>query len=373
VKHLFFCAGELSGDLHAAKVVARLQGRFRVSGIGGDAMAGAGQETLHHIRETAVMGFLEVARNYPRLRRILKNACSFLSQQKPDLLVCVDYPGFNLKLAAHARDLGIPVLYYIAPKVWAWGKGRIGKMRKVVDRCAVIFPFEEEFFKQRGIDAQFVGNPLLEQSAASGQKPDFRQALGIAPRARVLGILPGSREQEVRRMLPAMAQAGSQLCARGAFDMCVVSRAPGVSRELVASCARAAGGLSVWEGGTGSLQREADFLIVKSGTATLETALERKPFIVVYRTSAFSAFIARSVLRIPDISLLNIICGKRVVPELLQEEVTAHAMVQETLAIWENEARKRDILEQENRARELLGTKKPSYEVEHMIEEMVNG
>jgi lipid-A-disaccharide synthase len=282
--HVFFSAGDPSGDLHAANVIRRLPG-FRISGIGGHAMIQAGMRPLCHIRELAVMGFWEVVRQYPRLRSVLRRTCRFIKQNKVDLLVCVDYPGFNLRLAAFARSRKIPVLYYIAPKVWAWGQWRIRKMRKVIGRLAVIFPFEEAYFNDRGVPARFVGNPLLELDYPPVSEKEFRKALGFAPNARVLGVMPGSRPGEVQRLLPELARAAGTLLDQGRFDGCAVSKAKNVPAPLMADLLGGDGRIKIYADNPAPVLKYSDFLFVKSGTATLEAALNLKPFITVYRTS----------------------------------------------------------------------------------------
>jgi lipid-A-disaccharide synthase len=371
MKHIFFSVGEPSGDMHAAAVIRRLNG-FRVSGIAGDNMAAAGVAPLFHVRETAVMGFTEVAKSYFRLRRLFRKTCDTVAKDRPDLIVLVDYPGFNLALAKFAKTLGIPVLYYIAPKVWAWGKGRVKTMKRVIDRMAVIFPFEERYFRDRGIRADFVGNPSAEFRPPETGRAEFLKPLDIPTGSKVLGLLPGSRRQEVARLLPAMLGAAKILLDGGVFDHALVSRMDILPPGLFSAVEKDRRMRTVSRG-AGPLMAHSDFLFVKSGTATLEAALLLKPFLVAYKVSPLSAFIIRRILHLPAVSMVNILLGRAVAPELLQENATPEKLAAEARSLLNDPARLREMTGTFKHLKEDLSRKEASLATAAIIEEMTHG
>jgi len=372
MKHIFFSAGEPSGDLHAAAVLSRLSG-VELSGIGGDRMIEAGLKPLFHLRELTVMGFAEVAAGYLRLKGLLGKAGESLRAERPDLLVLVDYPGFNLRLAAVAAGLNIPVLYYIAPKVWVWGRGRLKRMAKIINRMAVIFPFEEAFFSEAGIRARYVGNPVSEIRYPPCDRGDFLKQHGIPGNARLLGLLPGSRRQEVERNLPEMLKAAQQLLRQGLFDRVILSRAAGVEKPLLQRFLLPGMPVSLVEDNPCPLFCFSDFLFIKSGTATLEAALQEKPFVVMYRTSPLSAWVMRRLVRIPFFSMANILCGKKAAPELFQGQARAGNLVKEAKAILLQEGARETMIREFRRLKEELAKHSPADEVADIIREMLNG
>lgn len=372
MKRLFFCAGEASGDLHAGAVLEKLPG-FAKAGIGGDRMIAAGLDPLFHIRETSVMGFTEVAANYFRLKAIFRRTCGSLRDNRPDLVVLVDYPGFNIRLASEARRLNIPVLYYITPKVWAWGRGRVVKMARCVDRAAVIFPFEEKIFRDAGIRTDFVGNPVAHVVYGGEDRLAFLERLGLPTGARLLGMLPGSRGQEVARMLPAMARAGRELVRQGRFDAALVSHAPSIGEQGLYAEIRGDPVFRLVDGSAGPIFAHSDFLFVKSGTATLEAALHGTPFVSLYRTSLLSALIGRMLVSVPSFTMVNIVCGKKVVPELFQWEATAGNLVRESLSILDDPEKQASMRGEFGRMKADLISHSPPESVANIIREMVDG
>jgi lipid-A-disaccharide synthase len=315
---ILMVAGEASGDLHASKVVAELlsrPGAPDVYGVGGDRMRSAGMELVHHVDDFAVVGFVEVLRHIPRLRRALDHLVDSVVERGTRVAVLVDYPGFNLMLAERLHDRGVRVLYYVSPQVWAWGAGRVRSIARNVDRMAVVFPFEVDFYRERGVEVQFVGHPLLEEPGI---------AAPVAPRERVperpvLGLLPGSRREEVRRHLGPMLEAAEALRERVRGLDVRVGRAAGVSESSLAGD----GVTVVQPEAVYDMMREATALIVSSGTATLEAACLGAPMAVVYRTSPLSYLIGRMLVRVRDIGLVNVVAGHRVVPEFVQGDCRA--------------------------------------------------
>jgi lipid-A-disaccharide synthase len=325
---LFVSAGEASGDRHAAALVRALRrrlGDIEVRGLGGDALAAEGAHLLARVEDLSVLGFGEVLRRLPYFRALLDRSAREIEAWRPDVVIPVDYPGFNLRLARRARERGHRVAYYIAPQVWAWRRERRPGIARAVDRLLVVFPFEEPLFREAGIDAVFVGHPLLDEPEALPAVEEVRRRLGAAPEAPLLALLPGSRVQEVRAILPRLL-AGTRVL-RDEGVIVAVSRASGLPDRLFAGAH--ASGFPVYAGAAAGLARAADAALVASGTATLETGLLGTPLAVVYRTSAFNWILARALVKVRTVGLVNIAAGGQRVPELLQGDLSA-ARVEET-------------------------------------------
>jgi lipid-A-disaccharide synthase len=322
--------GEPSGDLAGARLVEELRRRdpsLRVLAVGGERLQAAGAALLADIRDLGAMGFAEVIRQIPRHAALEKEIVRVLDSERPDAVIPVDYPGFNLRIAAHAKSRGIPVVYYIAPQVWAWGKARVRKIARVVDRLLVVLPFEEALFREAGIDARFVGHPLLEGVENAPSREEARDTLDLAADAPVLGLLPGSRVQEVRHILPVLLDAARRLRAARPALATLVSRARSVHRGELAEVERTSGARIV-DGDAALVVRASDVLFVTSGTATLEAALLGTPLAVVYRTSRITWTIGKALVRLPRIGLANIVAGEDVAPEFLQGEARAEDLAE---------------------------------------------
>jgi lipid-A-disaccharide synthase len=320
-----FCVGEASGDLHAAGVAAAL-GRLRpdlhMVGVGGDRMAAAGVELVEHAERLAVMGFVEVLKHVPKHAALLRKLTARLESGSVALLIVVDYPGFNMKLAAAARAAGVPVLYFITPQVWAWGAKRLPRIARDVTKAAVILPFEERLLREHGIDATFVGHPLLDRALALPTREAARESLGIPPGGEVLALFPGSRAQEIERHLVPFIGAAHELVRMRPGLRVVVSVAPTVRIEA-ASCP-----FPMVRGESFAVLRAADAALCKSGTTTLEAAVAGCPLIVAYKTNGLTYAIARRVVKIPRIGLVNVVAGREVAREFVQEAASPKAMAE---------------------------------------------
>ena len=314
---VFVSAGEASGDRHAAGLVSALRRRvpdLEVRGLGGPALEAEGAVLLARIDELAALGFSEVIRRLPFFTRLMARVTVDIEAWQPNVMIPVDYPGFNLRLARRARARHVPVVYYIAPQVWAWRPERRPGIARAVDHLLVVFPFEEPLFREAGIRTTFVGHPLLD-AGASLTRDAVRERLGVSGEDRLLALLPGSRVQEIEANLPVLAEGVSRLNAR-----VVVSRAPAVPDQVYA--ALEAYGLPLWDGSAGDLAGAADAALVASGTATLETGLRGTPMAVVYRTGSLNWHLAKALVKIRTIGLVNIAAGGQRVPELLQDQFT---------------------------------------------------
>lgn len=323
---ILISAGEASGDIHAAAVTAALKqidSSVEVFGMGGDALRAAGGEVLFDIKDHGVMGFVEVIKKLPDLFKLRSDFARVMDERKPDCLVVVDYPGFNMKLAKVAHDKGIPVVSYIAPSAWAWNKGRAKNVAKIVDKVACIFPFEYDVYKEAGAPVEFVGHPLLDIVKPAWERTEAEAWVGKQPGHPLVLLMPGSRLMEIEKMLPNLL-AGAKLLKKQLPEVqFAMPRAGTIPLELLQSKIKASGlEIKITEGHNYDLFSVADLALATSGTVTLEAALCGLPSIIVYRTSALNAFIARRVINIPNIGLPNIVAGRQILPELLQEEFT---------------------------------------------------
>lgn len=313
---IFVSAGEPSGDLHGAAVVSALRERFPASAIdafGGPRMAAAGAKVRFPMEEFTVLGLVEVVGKIPAHLRLLRSLEAEFRAGAYDLVIVIDYPGFHLRLAEAAHRHGVRVLYYIAPQLWAWRPGRARRLAAAVDRLAVVLPFEPAFFARHGIRADYVGHPLLDRPAPPA-RAEARAALGLDAGARVLGLFPGSRHQEIARLWMPFRGAAERLLSEGRVDRAVVAGTPdGHYPEP--------GPIDVYRGPPEMVMAAADAALAKSGTTTLEAALADLPMVVAYRLHPLTSWLVRGMLTVPWISLVNLVAERRVVEEVLQRDV----------------------------------------------------
>ena len=325
-KKILIVCGEPSGDLHASHLVKdmlSLDGSIRFFGMGGSLCRKAGVQIVFDISGLALIGLVEVLKNIftvgKAYRAILKKA----DAEKPDLAILVDYPGFNLRLAAEFKKRSIPVVYYISPQIWAWGRDRINIIKSCVKKILVFFNFEEELYKTYGVDAEFVGHPLLDTVKMSSQKQEFLKKHGLSQDKPVVALLPGSRPGEVRTLLPIMAAAAAIVQKSGGDCQFAVSKHPDLDMDLYRKALEPSGiDAKLIEGGTYDLVGSSDLALVASGTATLETAIIGTPLLITYKVS-FGTFIAyKIVAKTRFLGIVNIIAGREIAPEFLQYEAT---------------------------------------------------
>jgi lipid-A-disaccharide synthase len=300
--------------------------------MGGPHMRAAGVRLLVDARETAVVGVSELWARRRALRAALARLRGHLAAVRPSLLVCVDFPDFNLLLARTARRLGIPVCYFISPQVWAWRRGRVKTIRRLVARMLVLFPFEEALYREAGVPVRFVGHPLLDITADAPDRAAARALLGIPADACVLGLLPGSRITEIERHLPLLLGAGTRVRAARPGATLVLGLAPHLDAGPPGKAAVDAG-VRLVQGLTHAVIRAADVVLAVSGTVTLEAALLGTPLVITYRLGALSWLLARLLVRVPFIGLPNLVAGRGVVPELIQHQATPERLAAEALAI----------------------------------------
>jgi lipid-A-disaccharide synthase len=331
-------AGEASGDQHAADLVAELRKRrpdLHFFGMGGPRLAAQHVDLLYGADEISVMGIVEVLPKLRRILRVKKGLERAAARRQPACAILVDVPDFNLRLARTLKRLGIPIAYYVSPMLWAWRRGRIRQVEAYVDRMLCILPFEEAFYRRAGVPARYVGSPVLEHVPLPAPAARFRAALGLSLDSPTLALLPGSRQAEVRRILPAMVGAAKRITTERPGLQIVVPVAPSLSKEALARPFARAGLAPHWvEGRAPECVAASDVAVVASGTAVLEAGLMLRPLVVVYRVAWISGLVGRLLLRVGFVSLINLLAARRVVPELLQRRMTPARIAAEIRRLW---------------------------------------
>lgn len=338
---IFLSAGDVSADFPGKTVIDQIKRTFpdmEIDGLGGPLMQAAGLMPLADHRKLAVLGFWEIVPRILFFRGLLNRSVALIEKKRPAAVILLDYPGFNLRLAARVKKLGIPIIYFIAPQVWAWGKGRIKIIRELVDLMLVVFPFEEKFFVEHGVPARFVGHPVVDRYRDFMSKDEARRAVGCPEGKKCIALLPGSRTQEIQRMLPAMAQAAGIIRKKVPSAVFYVAGVDNVERRVYDEIGNA-DGLSLVIGRTPELLCGSDFVITSSGTATIEAALFRTPMVIIYKTGFLSYQIARRLVKLEAIGMVNIIAGRHIVPELIQNEASPEKIAEAALAILHDEER----------------------------------
>ena len=353
-------AGEASGDMYGARLVVamkRLTPGIKFFGLGGPAMEKVGVEIIRHLSSVAVVGITEVVPKMGHILEVLREFKRALKVAPPDLVILIDYPGFNLNLAKRAHALGIPVLYYVPPQLWAWWEKRVRKIAKRVDRLAVILPFEKEFYLKHGLEADYVGHPLLDMSLSERGKKEIKEDLGIGHgKGPILGLLPGSRTDEVVRHLPVMINAAEIISRSYQGLSCVVPLAPSVGEDVVEPYVRNGTlDISIGRYDTKELLKIADVALVASGTATLEAAIMETPMVIAYKVSPVSYFLGRFLAKVSHIGLVNLVAGKTIVQELIQGEATAMRLAEEGIALLRDGERRAQMKKELRAVTELLG------------------
>ncbi len=355
-KHLIIVAGEVSGDMRAAELVralTSLSSDIQFSGVGGDCMKKAGVELFEHITSLAVIGIAEVIKNLGRIKKVFDHTLAEIEARKPDAVVLVDYPGFNLRLASALKKRNIKVIYYVSPQVWAWRQGRIHTIKKIVDRMIVFFPFEKELYAKYDMDVDYVGHPLVDEIKVHQSAHDVLGSVGLPTQGvKTIGLMPGSRHKEVERHLPAMIQAAQKLFDKDQHRQFLLLKAPTIERNYLESLIPPSLPVKIYEDTAPYDAINAmDAVIVASGTATLETALLNKPMVIIYKTSWFTYAIAKSVIKIPYIGLVNVVAGKKIVPELIKEDCNPQNIAATLEAVMQD----KNIIEELKRVKSALG------------------
>lgn len=343
--------GEPSGDLYAGALVRALRQRdpdLRAFGLGGEHFAAAGAERVEDFHGLSVTGLTEALRVLPRSWRAYRRLVTAARERRPDVLVLVDYPDFNFRLMRAVKALGVPIVYYISPQLWAWRPGRMKTMRALVNRVLVIFPFEEALYRQAGVDVRFVGHPLLELTSAPADRTTLARELGLDPARPIVALLPGSRPNELMRLADVLAAASRRIVQAVPGVQFVVARAPHLPDALFAPFAEPGTGAPaphtrLIEGRADDVLSTSDLVLTASGTATVQTAIHGKPMVVLYKLSPLTYAMGKPLAQVDMYAMVNLIAGRRIVSELIQDACTAEAVADEALGLLRDEARRGEM------------------------------
>jgi len=334
--NIMILAGEPSGDIHGGHLCRELKNispGIQLFGMGGPKMEEAGFEVVHRIGDTGVVGFWEVYKELGKYWKIFKKMVAVMEERRPDAVILIDYPGFNIRFARKAHQLGIKVYYYISPQLWAWGQWRIKKIRRYVDKMLVIFPFEKEFYNSHGIEAEFIGHPLIGTLNLDLSKEECQKHLGITS-SPVIGLLPGSRRGEIKKILPILIETAKILQekipeAKFILPIASIELRPLIEDQLKQTSVK----IRTREGSGKEIIVASDLLILASGTVTLEASVYLTPMIIVYKISFFSWLMGKILIKIPFIGLVNIVRGQKIIPEFIQYQARPEAVAQAGLEI----------------------------------------
>ena len=353
---ILISAGEASGDMYAARLAAALRARGDVQlfGMGGTRMRDAGVELVADCSEVSLVGIVEIAKKYPALKRVWKQLLDETSRRKPRLAILTDFPGFHLRLARALKRQGVPSVYFVCPQFWAWRPWRANLVRRRFVRGLCIFPFEQEWYRARGVKADFIGHPLVGNVAAKRTREEFAAAFGLDASKPIVALLPGSRSGEIAHHMPTLMQA-CRLIQKDHAVQFVLALAPGVKQSQITQYLMPEVAMHVVEDATYDVLGAADLSIVSSGTATVEGALMDAPMIVVYRLAHLTAAIARWLVRTPMFAMVNLIAGKRVVPELVQKDFTPAKLASEAVRLLDSPEARAEIRRGLAEVREKLG------------------
>jgi len=364
-------AGEASGDLHGSHLVKEmlsLDPRLQFYGVGGEKMKNEGVELIADSKEMAVVGITEVLLKLKSIYRIYRKLKNSLATHSPSLVILIDYPDFNLRFAREAKKKNIPIVYYISPQVWAWRKGRIKKIGRLIKKMIVIFPFEKKIYEQAKIDVDFVGHPLLDSIRSQFSPEEAFQKFSLTSGVATIGLLPGSRMNEVRRHLPPMIEAIPLISKHINPVQFIVPVAPGLDlgdvQNLVGSKRE---NIRVVENNIYDVMRISDVVIVASGTATIEAAIMGAPMIVVYRVSPLTYLLGKMLIKVKNIGMVNIIAGKTVVPELIQKDVTPQKITGAVVRILENPSKQEEMKKELSSLKEKIGNPGASFRAAQII------
>lgn len=349
--------GEASGDLYAGALAEALRARApgtRVIGLGGERLAAAGASLAGDYHGIHVTGLTEVVRVLPRTYAMYRRLVALAKAERPDVLVVIDFPDFNFRLAGAVHALGIPVVYYVTPQIWAWRPGRIRAIRRFADLVLPIFPFEVAIYERAGVPVEFVGHPLVDLVAVREPRDAFLRGLGLDPGAPTVALLPGSRPNEVRALLPVLAGAVTRIRAARTGAQFVLARAPKLAEPLFEALGPSHG-VALVEGRADDVLNAADLVLTASGTATVQTALHEKPMVILYRLSPMTYRLGRRFVKVDTFGMANLIAGRRVAPELIQDDCTPERVADEALALLTDPARADEMRRGLREVREKLG------------------
>jgi lipid-A-disaccharide synthase len=369
-RHILIICGEASGDLHAANLarkILEIDPEIKISAVGGENLRQAGAQIYCDIKDLSCLGFFDVLRKLPKFFALQKFLLEKIQQEKPKRIILVDFSGFNLRLAKKISK-SIPTIYYISPQVWASRAGRVNTIKKYIDKMVVIFKFEEDFYRKYGVDVNFISHPLLDIVKPSMEKKEFLNNSGLSASKTTLCLLPGSRKSEVEKILPTMVGVVS-LVSQNINVQCVIAKSSEVDWNIYNKLIQRAAGVTikVIEGKTYDCLNIADFALVASGTATLETAILEKPFVVIYKMGLLNYLFYRPQLKVPYIGMVNIVANKLIIPEFIQFQASAKRIAKTVIKLLKNPSELEGMKNDLGRVKSLLGETGATYRAAKII------
>jgi lipid-A-disaccharide synthase len=373
--NLMIIAGEVSGDMHGAALIhelKKLDHDLEIYGIGGDLMKSEGAYLIYHLNRMAFLGFVEVVKHIPFIKKVQSELIELIKKKKIDTVVLIDYPGFNLNIAEKLKNLNVKIVYYISPQIWAWGKNRINKIKRMINKMIVVFPFEQEIYNKAGVDVDYVGHPLMEiiDSHKYLSKEDLFKEYQLDSAKDILLIMPGSRKHEVEKIFPESIKAAEKISDD--FNMqIVVSASQNISEEFLFKIAKRRN-FKVIKGHTYDLMKYSRFGIIKSGTSTLEAAIFELPMVIVYKISGLTYRIVKNLIKVKNIGMANIILNEQVVPELIQNDVSHKNIYETSKGILSNPELYKSIKQKLGLVKEKLGDNGASKKAAQIIYKLMN-
>ncbi|NWF89989.1 MAG: lipid-A-disaccharide synthase [Ignavibacteriaceae bacterium] len=374
-KNILVIAGEVSGDMHGAALIRelkKLNQDIEVYGIGGNLMKNEGAFLVHHINRMAFLGFVEVIKHIPFIKKVQRDLISLVKEKNIHTAVLIDYPGFNLNLAVKLKELKVNVAYYISPQIWAWGKNRIEKIKRVVEKMIVVFPFEQKIYQDFGVDAEYVGHPLMEiiNNHKFLTKEFFYNEFALDTDKEILLIMPGSRKHEIEKIFPQSILAAQKLA--DAYNMqIVVSASQNIQKEFFFTVTKERQ-FKVISSHTYELMKYSKFGIIKSGTSTLEAAIFQLPMLIVYKTNWLTHFIGKRLIRVKNIGMVNILMNEQIVPEFIQNDVSADKIFEKCKEILSNDEKYSLMKQKLGKVKDILGENGASKRAAQIIFNLMN-
>lgn len=368
-------AGEVSGDMHGAALIhelKKLDHNIEIYGIGGNLMKSEGAHLIYHLNRMAFLGFVEVVKHIPFIKKVQSELIELVKEKNIDTVVLIDYPGFNLNIAEKLKSLNVKIVYYISPQIWAWGKNRVNKIKRLIDKMIVVFPFEQEIYKKAGVDVDYVGHPLMEIIDKHNylSKEDLFKEYQLDSAKDILLIMPGSRKHEVEKIFPESIKAAEKIS--NDFNMqIIVGASQNISEEFLFKIAKKRN-FKVIKDHIYDLMKYSKFGIIKSGTSTLEAAIFELPMVIVYKTSGLTYLIIKNLIKVKNIGMANIILHEQVVPELIQHDASSKMIYEKSKEILSNHDLYKSIKQKLSLVKEKLGENGASEKTAQIIFTMMN-
>jgi lipid-A-disaccharide synthase len=374
-KSILIIAGEVSGDIHGANLIREMKNsvpNLHFFGIGGDRMKEEGAELFYHINQMSLIGLTEIIKHLPFVFNVINRIVLIAKERNPDLIILIDYPGLNIRIGKRLKKLKKRIFYYISPQVWAWGKNRIKKIAEFTDKMVVILPFEEEIYQNAGIDVEFVGNPLLDIVKTDLTKEEFFTKNQLSRNKITIGLLPGSRIQEIRNLLPEMLKAMKIITEKMENVQGIISVSPSIEKSVYDEIIERNFPVKSVEKFNYPIMKYSDLLIVASGTATLEATIFETPMIIVYKVSPITFLFAKLFVKIPYIGLANILAKEKIVPEIIQKKLLGEEIAKEIEKVIKNTEIMEKMRENLGRIKTMLGSSGASKRAAELALKLIN-